>query len=1224
MRFLLLALLFGTGFISPPLEGATITGDRGSITVGAAGSISEWVVGGKELIRGNTAPPLSFSYLPPGEGEQRVPPRTASFRAGKAEEMDGGRLIRISGEVSDGGTVLASAVIEYDLSDIARPRISVSFTRAAGAPPVLLREAAWSLPLSIDHRKRIFYHGDYGMDWDTRYFYQFMTDSPGRVLRDPERNEWKHFCLDYLSPEAFHLWRAESDTTSPLTMQSGLSAPGFVQVYDQEKGVALIYPDAARDAPKSLRVFAPDGGTLLLEFWPSTAVPISLDSELADTLVFGRVHRFELAGSSTPDEGVMLREEAGKLAKSSPKPDPEHALMEPLWLRQTPVGQDGLVTGGYPFAEGELKADSKLEVTSGNVSVPAQTRVLGYWPDGSVKWMLLSFPLAPLMAGSPLREGPPPAGRASITLRSGNWLPMEIRPMVSGKESSTALATRTKDGVVVKTGAMQFVVREGAMCVQGMQIGQRAIFSEAAIPFLSATWLKNPQQVLPAEYQVTGGEIQTEAFLAETVTVEEEGPYRAVIKLEGHASSEMRVTLRLEVFAGSTQLRVTQTSEFLQADPRKTFLAGLVFRLPVSLGEAVRATVGVEDKDVSLPAGRDFSILQLQPDFFRVESAADRHSPLQGRRSQGWMQIVSEKGTAFVGIRNFWQMAPKAVAYDGSEGILSASIWPREAPPMDVRRYSDFPHRSQGESVTSHNDWVESTYYPNDPFAGISRTNEVIFDFGDVAGPRTLMADFQSPPLLYAGWDRYAATGITLPGTDRGEAPRLWRNLDALTRFWLHHQELHGWSGFWNYGNMGNYFRGGYGWLLEPDELRRMLKESVASPNLRADRSKRKADYFPQNDWAYDNGRWGWQNTEGLANLFFQNQYLRTGGRALYFASEAMARQSRDVILRHSGKWMGRGTRHGVQAWSDGNHEERQGSPTEFKLNYFLSGDGRTRDVEEHMYRNYYTKTDVTVDAAHSARLGALLMHWEMTNDLSEAEVLQKYVESFCSPDGLYVTPQVRFPGAASIAPPQDLNSGSMFFHTFGGMHAIIEYYQITKNAKLRDAIIKMADAALKDQELVAKFMTGKISSNQLYWPAIAFAARYAQEPEKYRDFIRQYVARSAWKLAYNTVTQSSRHWSGNTAGLETNVSGSWFWTNWAQYFLMTVPEDEMISPEVEAGIQARERDGFPSRRIKESWQSELDEWKDLQFYLGRDRPWDPASAKADGGADAPLETAEP
>lgn len=1202
---LLAVTLTGLAFIGPRAEAQTFISGNSSVTIDPlTGGISDWTVDAKALVQGNHVSPLSFSYQRPEDAVSRSAPRSAAFKVREVIPEANGKTIRVEGEMADGVAVLADASIHYELGDPGKVLVSVKFSPRALLAE--LRQATWNLPLNLNHRKRIAYDGDYGMKWDTRYFYQFLTDSPGRLLEDPERNEWQHFSLDFLSPESFRLWRAESNSTSPLVMQSGEKAAGFVQVYDEEKGVALLAPDAANAAPKSLRVYAPGGGEIKLEFWPSTASPLLLDSALAKETLFGREHRFELVGSPSAEASAMLRETVSKEAESSSSPDPQHALDEPEWLLKTPEGDPGFVAGGYPFAQGALTKDDPVEVVVGATAVPAQTQPLAFWPDGSVKWMLLNFPLASLLKNASLEDGPP--DQSALTFRTGRWLPVEVRRVEKPKPASAKIIIKNaSDSYTVDTGALRFSVQKGAVCLRDFHVGQRTAQGRNETPFLSATWIHKPTQIAPAESLVVGGEEQSDSFVAESITVEEDGPYRGVVKLEGMVGTEMRATLRIEVFADSAKLKVTQTSEFLFADPRETFLKSLVLRLPTGLGNSTLVQAGGEAGSFPFPQASSYRLTQLTPDFFKATAKPEAPPVRTGNRSEGWLQVGSAEGGGFVGIRNFWQMAPKEVSYDAKNGLLEAWLWPADGPPMDVRRYSDYPHRGQGETTTGKNDWVQTFYYKNEPFVGVSRTNEVLFDFEGSDRPSSMMADFQSRPLLYAGWKRYAAAGVTLPGPGRDAAPRLWQNLDALTEFWLYHQKLHGWYGAWTFGNMVNSFKSGYGWLLQPDELRRLIKETPSNPNLRAERKKRKLDYVPQNDWAFDNGRSGWQNTEGLPNLFFQNQYLRSGNRALYFVSEALARYSRDVVIRHSGQWLGRGTRHGVQAWSCGNHEERQSTPTEFKLNYFLSGDGRTRDSLDHLYTSYYSQTSVTVDAAHSARLGALMMHSEMTNDPAEKEVLRKYVATFCSPEGLYVSPQISFPNAEKIAPPQDLNSGSMFFHTFGGMHALIEYYQITKDEALRGSIIKMADAALADPAVVERFMRGRLTSAQMFWPSIGFAAVHADNPEKYRAFIKDYVSKAAWKLAYSTVTQNPEHWSGPTAGLETNVSGSWFWTNWAYYFLQSQPEKDLLSPAVEEGLLARERDGFKVSNVTESWQSELDAFDDLQFYLAKDRPWDPA-----------------
>lgn len=180
---------------------------------------------------------------------------------------------------------------------------------------------------------------------------------------------------------------------------------------------------------------------------------------------------------------------------------------------------------------------------------------------------------------------------------------------------------------------------------------------------------------------------------------------------------------------------------------------------------------------------------------------------------------------------------------------------------------------------------------------------------------------------------------------------------------------MHHWHGFWHFGDLRHYFQGGYGWIATPEDLVGALAGPAGKRTSLSER-KRVRDYFPPNDWAYDNGRWGWSNTEGLPNLFLLHEYLRHGNRSVYFATEALARHSRDVVTRQEGMWLGRGTRHGVQHWSDGNHDERQTTVTEYRVHHLLSGDARTRDVINHLYREVYSQRPLHAASWHSGRLG--------------------------------------------------------------------------------------------------------------------------------------------------------------------------------------------------------------------------------------------------------------
>ena len=149
-------------------------------------------------------------------------------------------------------------------------------------------------------------------------------------------------------------------------------------------------------------------------------------------------------------------------------------------------------------------------------------------------------------------------------------------------------------------------------------------------------------------------------------------------------------------------------------------------------------------------------------------------------------------------------------------------------------------------------------------------------------------------------------------------------------------------------------------------------------------------------------------------------QYLRTGRREYYFAAEAMARNNRDVVARLAGPLFGQGTRHGVQHWSDGDHEERETINTEFRFVYYLSGDARSRDVNELLTDGWYMKGRQSEHAQHTARLNGILMRWEITGDDRYAKTLHNYARCFCVPEGFAISPPVQFPEGTLYGKPQE------------------------------------------------------------------------------------------------------------------------------------------------------------------------------------------------------------
>ncbi len=1153
-------------------------GARGEVEIDTArtGQLTRWVVDGKALVAGEPASPLLLEHA---DGA------VARFEA-TSHRAEPGSIV-VEGVLRGSDRPDLPARLRYTVEE-AGAKLGVQVeTEPAKANAEPLAAFTWKLPLALQPRKKVAFRGEHDMEWETRYFYQFMIDSPGHLLPRPDRNEWRYFGLDQLGPRAFRLWKSESTTTAPLVMQQGEAAAPWVQLFDRKGGVTLEAPALAAQAPMSLRVDAAGPGALEVALHSRAFAPTPAQR------VLGRPHTFTLHATSSEAATLALRARLGGPAKPAAAVPPEAVLEEPAWLRTTPLpGGVQMVSGGTPFAAGAVRDAAALRVEVAGKAVPSQSRALARWPDGSVKWALLTFPADPALATATCE---PPR----VSLRDGRFLPVRIRP---GEPllPKAGLEAREEEGgtISLRNGPLALTLGPGETWLRSLTFNGKEQLRTDAGPQVWAIYRQGPEAVLPFEREPRGGKEERCAWKAERVTLEEAGPLRAVIRLEGvtTGAEPTRIILRVECMAGRPELRVTQSTEFLFKDPRRTFLT----RLGVDLALASPGE-GRFSGFPEAPRGPG-ELVQLTP--VHSELRQPGQPPRFGGRLPGWVEAEANDARVVAAIRDFWQQAPNAVALE--EGRLRLDFWPEAAGPMDVRRYSNYPHRGQGESVGPEDDWVETKFYPQDPFVGISRSAEWLLSFAPEAEAEARVADFQSPPLLYAGLPEYAATRVILPTASAEAWPRAWEAWTRFTQFWLWHRERNLWYGKWDFGDFRHLFRGGYGWIAKPETLAALVRNPPSKkPGApRPARTVRQLDYQPPNDWAYDNGRWGWSNTEGLPGLFLQHEYLRHGNRVVYFAAEAMARRSRDVVTRHAGRWLGGGTRHGVQPWSCGNHEERQTTITEYRLHYFLSGEPRSREVIEKLYREVYSKKPVDVDAAHSGRLGGLFFHWELSGSPTEAETLRRYTHAFLSPEGLYVEPVLRFPGPEAEAPARMLNSGSMFFHAFGGLHALLEYQQTTGDEAIRNALVQFANAALADQALVARYQSGKVSGGEIFWPAIAFAAQHAQDPEPYRAFLQTYLSQGGAPLLYQPTTHNPAHWSGPSGHLAGSVPMTFFWMNWAPYTTAALPKDTVWNPALAATLEAREATGSDKRPRPVSWQDEFDTHPELNDYLGKQQPW--------------------
>jgi hypothetical protein len=193
-----------------------------------------------------------------------------------------------------------------------------------------------------------------------------------------------------------------------------------------------------------------------------------------------------------------------------------------------------VVTSGVPFAAQTLPSGSLLHVeTAAGRPVPTQIRVLGQWPDGSTKWLLVQFPATVAARATTkyfLVAGPPPPSR-----------PIGIH------ESAGAL--------LVDTGALRFSIPRTRFELLGAARG----LSASSIVFELANGATHSSlRAAPPE-----------------VVVEERGPVRATVKVTGwlagpNGEKYYRLESRLRFFAGSAVVQGDHTFTALAGAPAES------------------------------------------------------------------------------------------------------------------------------------------------------------------------------------------------------------------------------------------------------------------------------------------------------------------------------------------------------------------------------------------------------------------------------------------------------------------------------------------------------------------------------------------------------------------------------------------------------------------------------------------------------------------------------
>jgi len=756
------------------------------------------------------------------------------------------------------------------------------------------------------------------------------------------------------------------------------------------------------------------------------------------------------------------------------------------------------VTGGIPFARGALPDATAVRLMAGSQELALQTEVLAWWPDHSVKWLLLDFQASPAQtnavleyAGNTRRRA---VARAAITAATGGG------------------------AVTVDTGVLRFVVRtNGCGFLDEAAYAGRPVFEASGrrLNFMDAVHVASPSNSPPMERGLVGGEPDPSQVTIRSVTLEKSGPLHAVVLIDGayryrrmgstiqgtDVKGDCPFRLRLHAYAGQGFLKVEHFF-YYEGDGDHDFVRALGLKLPLPAGEAKIRYIG----DAIMAASGPLAGLHQQTaGTYQLWNSDGRSLSVAatGRRFEGVMDVTGAQIGLAVGVRQFWQNAAKSLQADLRAGEASVYLWPPESPPLDFRRHA--------------REWsVGECYEPDDPQAttpdpfaqenyrlaskGVGKTHYVFAAFHDARTPASeLLAQyrlFEHRPLVWAP-PKYYADSLAL-GRYReavpGQHTEVESALERPIRFWEVSRDTFSWYGFWLYGNLGQTF------------------------NV----------YLQSGRFDTDFGRWGWTNGDSLGRLAYALtlQAVRHCRRSDLEFAESYLYSVHDVCSTHTPAYpeqftanfvyvKGAAHRHGAWPWACTYVGARGAHPVGAKIYYYLTGEGHVRDTLQELTELALRNPNGGAgDGPLGPNAQIFLYQWEHTGD----EIWRQRLKAEL--DGNK--------GLKTVAS----GWGVMMDAAFGIYNALEEYMELTGDRSMKDLASDFADRAMpaKMKKDWTKFG---------YYRVYAAAYNLTRDP-KYADAIRDMLP-----VFVNNADQSvdaklpEKDWPGPAGGPSFPVDGN-------------------------------------------------------------------------------------
>ena len=770
------------------------------------------------------------------------------------------------------------------------------------------------------------------------------------------------------------------------------------------------------------------------------------------------------------------------------------------WLGLPPEGKAGK-SFGLPWSQGRLEPEELAAKDFYLNDVPVQSRIMAYWPDGSVKW----------------------TEHAAVIEADGTRLELTEKSKVESDESD--LLTEKFNAFYIQSGRMRVKVSKHS--------NRRNLID----------YVKINEQIVAKDFQLILGlnGRQTRSWV-ESLTVRQNGPVKAVLRLAGRyvpaesslfggstGESGNRFVIYLTVYKELNQIEVSHTLEIGRVEKLQS--VGLSYKVELK-GELWNRFIGlpnqenvyfeaaqsllsrrhmknnteyarqVEGKITQPEENTDFPQLLAHAkenavwDSFSLYQAAHNAFELtkgtrsglarikigDGQHSDGVLYVGGASGGTAVSVDKFWQKYPAELEVSGlsrEEAEVRVWFWSPKAEPMDLRHYDDRDHM-----LSAYEGMKEVRSTPE----GIANTSLLRLAFYDGAASREELSAFRREsldnPRIVCRPEDYYTTGVFGPFSlpDMGRYKALEDKLKFFFDFYQRQVEQQGWYGYWNYGDFMHTY----------DPYR--------------------------HTWLYDFGGYAWQNTELVPNMWLWLYFLRTGRREVFELAEAMTRHTSEVDIYHSGEYEGLGSRHNVIHWGCQAKEVRISMAGLHKYYYYLSCDERSREILESLAENekaferleplreFYHRPADRMPIRTGPDWTALVSNWFTNFELTGRDNFLRNIERgiediYAMEDKLLSGPTVLFD--AKTKQLEYYGTGNVGeYHmviSFGAPEVLIEYAEAKGNDKLRQMIAEFGRYYTYTNEEMLERSNGRLHEKRFAWrmfatTMMAYAAKYYQD----------------------------------------------------------------------------------------------------------------------------------